>query len=292
MPEAPVLGPAGGRRELDELAFGARFQEGLVHQSVRAEQAARRRVAGHRVDQDPRDGLRGRRQAMAPEGHRTGSGRLEPGPHVDRRGRRLRAPSPFLYLQGQPQGAAGGLAQRPVPARASGAPLRSSTRAPSRSPRRARPANCSTVGARRGRPSWHWPQRRPMRPLSFRNLARVAVLAVENVGITDLLGAASCCSRPGLKRSQRAPLARVPRRSRRRPQRLHGGPRPKPPRKPDGPLAADHSTGRLREDLCALGRRQVHLPGPSRRSPDPDPPGHRGALRCPRDERPHDQRQV
>src|SRR5579862_4678817 len=43
MPDAPVLGPAGGRAKLDELAFGARCQEGLVHQSVRAEQAARRR---------------------------------------------------------------------------------------------------------------------------------------------------------------------------------------------------------------------------------------------------------
>src|SRR5204863_93138 len=42
MPDAPLLG-AGEKVSLDEEAFGARFAEALVHQSVRAEQAARRR---------------------------------------------------------------------------------------------------------------------------------------------------------------------------------------------------------------------------------------------------------
>src|SRR5438552_3058159 len=48
MPEAPILGAgarsAGAKKlKLDEGAFGARFHGPLVHQSVRAEQAARRR---------------------------------------------------------------------------------------------------------------------------------------------------------------------------------------------------------------------------------------------------------
>jgi len=48
MPDAPVLSPAadapGAKKvKLDDAAFGARFQGPLVHQSVRAEQAARRR---------------------------------------------------------------------------------------------------------------------------------------------------------------------------------------------------------------------------------------------------------
>ena len=46
MPDAPVLSPAGGaskKVKLDDAAFGARFAGPLVHQSVRAEQAARRR---------------------------------------------------------------------------------------------------------------------------------------------------------------------------------------------------------------------------------------------------------
>jgi large subunit ribosomal protein L4 len=43
MPDAPVLGAGAGKVTLDEVAFGARFHTPLVHQSVRAEQAARRR---------------------------------------------------------------------------------------------------------------------------------------------------------------------------------------------------------------------------------------------------------
>src|ERR1700747_1737143 len=46
MPEAPVLGADGtaaGEGTLDESAFGAGFNMPLVHESVRAEQAARRR---------------------------------------------------------------------------------------------------------------------------------------------------------------------------------------------------------------------------------------------------------
>ena len=45
MPDAPVLSVGGASRKvkLDDAAFGARFTGPLVHQSVRAEQAARRR---------------------------------------------------------------------------------------------------------------------------------------------------------------------------------------------------------------------------------------------------------
>ncbi len=44
MLDAPVLGAASSKKvKLDERAFGARFAGPLVHQSVRAEQAARRR---------------------------------------------------------------------------------------------------------------------------------------------------------------------------------------------------------------------------------------------------------
>src|SRR5438309_5550945 len=44
MPEAPVLGATGAKKvKLDEGAFSDRFRRALVHESVRAEQAARRR---------------------------------------------------------------------------------------------------------------------------------------------------------------------------------------------------------------------------------------------------------
>src|SRR5579871_1071676 len=46
MPDAPILSASGGasrKAKLDDAAFGGRFAGPLVHQSVRAEQAARRR---------------------------------------------------------------------------------------------------------------------------------------------------------------------------------------------------------------------------------------------------------
>jgi large subunit ribosomal protein L4 len=43
MAEAPVLGGGSKALALDETAFGARFNGPLLHESVRAELAARRR---------------------------------------------------------------------------------------------------------------------------------------------------------------------------------------------------------------------------------------------------------
>lgn len=44
MPDAPLIGGSAAKKvKLDDAAFGGRFVEGLVHESVRAEQAARRR---------------------------------------------------------------------------------------------------------------------------------------------------------------------------------------------------------------------------------------------------------
>src|SRR5947209_18350286 len=43
MPDAPVLGAGSDKVKLDDGAFEARFNMPLVHESVRAEQAARRR---------------------------------------------------------------------------------------------------------------------------------------------------------------------------------------------------------------------------------------------------------
>ena len=185
----PLLLGASKRVKLDESAFGARFLGPLVHQSVRAEQAARRR--GYRGHQDARHGLRRRRQALAPEGHRSCPCGLQPFSAVDRRRHRVRtatrAPTPSRST-----------ARSSVPRCAvlshctpSAARSRSSTPPRSRRPGRARRSICST----------EWGQTRPTlvvlaagrrsAALSFRNLARVAVLSTENVGVTDLVGAAS-----------------------------------------------------------------------------------------------------
>ena len=62
--------PAAARTkvDLDDAAFGAELQR-AARPRVRARRA-RRAPPGHAVDQDPRQGPRRRRQAVAPEGHR------------------------------------------------------------------------------------------------------------------------------------------------------------------------------------------------------------------------------
>ena len=79
---------------LDETAFGAPFNGPLVHESVRAELAAR--SARARRPQDPRRGPRRRRQAVAPEGHRPRPRRLLALADLDGRRQRLR-PRPRHY---------------------------------------------------------------------------------------------------------------------------------------------------------------------------------------------------
>ena len=109
---ASVLG--GGTVDLDPVAFEAAFNMPLVHETVRAELNARRH--GTAVDQDARRGLRRRRQAVAPEGHRPRTGRLLALAGMDGRRHRIRPHPAPLHGQGQPQGAPGGAAQRPVAA--------------------------------------------------------------------------------------------------------------------------------------------------------------------------------
>ena len=84
--------------KLDERRFGARFNPG---RSIHAERArgAGRAPARHAPRRKTRaDGLRRRRQAVAPEGHRPRPRRLEPLADLDRRRHRLRpaarAPTP------------------------------------------------------------------------------------------------------------------------------------------------------------------------------------------------------
>ena len=201
MPEAPVLG-AAKKVKLDETAFGARFL-GTARASERARRAGRApsRTA---ATEDPGDGLRRRRQAVAPEGHRSRARRLEPLTDLDRRRHRVRSAAALLHLQGQPQGAARRAAQRPVAARRA------------RLDRDSRRGAFSTPKTRQALELLEdWSAARPTLVvlgaggvdgrLSFRNLARVAVLTAENVGVTDLLGAASILvSEPALPGPLRA----------------------------------------------------------------------------------------
>jgi large subunit ribosomal protein L4 len=194
MPDAPLLaagGTSAKKVKLDEAAFGARFKGPLVHQSVRAEQAARRRGTA----------------ATKTRGQVSGGGAK---PWRQKGTGRARAGS-----SRSPIWTGGGITFGPHP--------RSYTFKVNRKEQRAALRSALSVHAERQSlaildaasfkapktrqaldllENWGPPaQRRPTLvvlvaeesavALSFRNLARVAVLTAENVGVTDLLGAAS-----------------------------------------------------------------------------------------------------
>ena len=189
MPDAPLLGGSAAKKvKLDESAFGARFSEPLVHQSVRAEQAARRRGTAATKTRAMVSG------GGAKPWRQKGTGRARAGSNRS------------------PIWTGGGVVFGPQP--------RSYTFKVNRKEQRAALRSALSLHAERGsvavldasaftapktRQAFDlldgWEQRRPtlvvLSPeesnaaLSFRNIPRVAVLTPENVGVTDLLGAAS-----------------------------------------------------------------------------------------------------
>jgi large subunit ribosomal protein L4 len=200
MPDAPVLGAGSGpakKVKLDDGAFGARFKGPLVHQSVRAEQAARRRGT---AATKTRGLVRG---GGAKPWRQKGTGRARAGSNRS------------------PIWTGGGIVFGPHP--------RSYTFKVNRKEQRAALRSALSVHAERGSVAIvqasafaepktgqafelleDWGQARPTlvvlgpeesaAALSFRNLARVAVMGAEDVGVTDLLGAASLLiSEPALE---------------------------------------------------------------------------------------------
>jgi len=197
MPDAPVLGAgeeagAAKKVKLEDSAFGAGFVGGLVHQSVRAEQAARRRGTAATKTRAMVSG------GGAKPWRQKGTGRARAG------------------SSRSPLWTGGGTAFGPHP--------RSYTFKVNRKEQRAALRSALSLHAQRGSLAilhaaafqapktsqahellndWDPPthQTHPVlvvlsaeessAALSFRNLARVAVLTAENVGVTDLLGAAS-----------------------------------------------------------------------------------------------------
>jgi large subunit ribosomal protein L4 len=187
MPDAPMLG-AGKSVKLSETAFAARFLGPLVHQSVRAEQAARRRgtaatktrglVSGGGAKPWRQKGTGRARAGSSRSPIWTGGGTAF-GPQsrsytfkVNRKEQRAALRSALSLHAGR-----GSIAL--VDAASFQAPKTSQARAlldswgPTRPTLVVLAAEESSVA------------------LSFRNLARVAVLTAEDVGVTDLLAAAS-----------------------------------------------------------------------------------------------------
>jgi large subunit ribosomal protein L4 len=190
MAEAPVLG-AGKKVKLDDAAFGARFKKALIHESVRAEQAARRRGTAATKTRAMVSG------GGAKPWRQKGTGRARAG------------------SSRSPIWTGGGVAFGPQP--------RSYTFKVNRKERLAALRSALSLHAERSsiaiidagpfdvpktRQAFEllqdWETKARITPtlvvltaeegnaaLSFRNIARVAVLTPENVGVTDLLGAAA-----------------------------------------------------------------------------------------------------
>jgi large subunit ribosomal protein L4 len=187
MPEAPVLG-ATKKVKLDDAAFGARFSGPLVHQSVRAEQAARRRGTAATKTRGMVSG------GGAKPWRQKGTGRARAGSSrspVWTGGGTVFGPQPRSYtfkVNRKEQRAALRSALSLHAERGSIAILDASAFTA--------PKTSQALGLLEdwGQPRGTLVVLRPEESsaaLSFRNIARVAVLTVENVGVTDLLGAAS-----------------------------------------------------------------------------------------------------
>ncbi len=187
--KAPVLGTTK-KVDLDDAAFGAAFNESLVHESVRAELAARRQGT-HATK--TRGKVRG---GGAKPWRQKGTGRARAGsiraPHLDRRRHRLRSLAAQLHPQGQPQGAPRRAAQRALAC----TPTRDTIAVFDPSDLVQEPMAKVAAGLLAD-----WGQRSPVlvvlteeqsrAALAFRNLERVSVLPAQDIGVTDLIGAAA-----------------------------------------------------------------------------------------------------
>jgi large subunit ribosomal protein L4 len=187
--EAPVLGAGATKNvKLDESAFGARFNGPLVHQSVRAEQAARRRGTAATKTRGMVSG------GSAKPWRQKGTGRARAGSSrspIWTGGGVTFGPQPRSYtfkVNRKEQRAAFRSALSLHAERASIAVLDAASFS---QPRTRQAADLLDT--------WDQPQptlvvltaEESAAGLSFRNLDRVAVLTHENVGVADLLGAAS-----------------------------------------------------------------------------------------------------
>src|SRR6201989_2929800 len=111
MADAPILGAAKTKKvKLDDVAFGARFNGPLVHESVRAELAARRQ--GTHSTKTRGNVRGGGAKPWRQKGPRPPPRRLVAPARLDRRRHRLRPDAAPLHLQGQSQGAPRRAAQR------------------------------------------------------------------------------------------------------------------------------------------------------------------------------------
>ncbi len=201
MPDAPVLGasaclPSVKKVKLDEAIFTTRFNEALVHQSVRAEQAARRRGTAATKTRGMVSG------GGAKPWRQKGTGRARAGSNrspIWTGGGTVFGPQPRSYtfkVNRKEQRAALRSALSLHAERGSLAVLDSSAFS---APKTKQAFDLLDDWNRPGATLVVLAAEDANAALSFRNLAGVAVLTHENVGVADLLGAASLLiSQPAL----------------------------------------------------------------------------------------------
>jgi large subunit ribosomal protein L4 len=192
MPDAPILGASATKNvKLDESAFSAGFAGSLVHQSVRAEQAARRRgtaatktrglVSGGGAKPWRQKGTGRARAGSSRSPVWTGGGTVfgpEPRSYtfkVNRKEQRAALRSALSLHAGRSSMAILDASAFTEPKTRQAAELLDDWRPP----KELLPA-LVVLAAEESSAA-----------LSFRNLHRVAVLTPESVGVADLLGAAS-----------------------------------------------------------------------------------------------------
>jgi len=192
MPDVPVLGGEQSKRvKLDEHAFTARFNGPLVHQSVRAEQAARRRGTASTKTRGKVSG------GGAKPWRQKGTGRARAGSNrspIWTGGGVVFGPQPRSYtfkVNRKEQRAALRSALSVHAERGSLAVLDTSVFT---APKTSQAAGLLDDWGASGTPLPTLvvlAAEESSAALSFRNLDRVAVLTHESVGVADLLGAAS-----------------------------------------------------------------------------------------------------
>jgi large subunit ribosomal protein L4 len=195
MPDAPLLGshPSTAKQvSLDERAFAVRFNGPLVHQSVRAEQAARRRGTAATKTRGMVSG------GGAKPWRQKGTGRARAGSSrspVWTGGGTVFGPQPRSYtfkVNRKEQRAA---LRSALSLHADRGSIAIVDVAPFTAPKTSQALellkNWDSAGRPAGPTLVALAAEESAAALSFRNLARVSVLAHENVGVADILSAAS-----------------------------------------------------------------------------------------------------
>jgi large subunit ribosomal protein L4 len=185
-PTAPKIG--GGKVNLDEAAFGARFNEGLVHETVRAEQGARRRGTAATKTRGEVRGGGGKPWRQKGTGRaRAGSTRSP----IWRGGGTIFGPSPRSYTFKVNRKARKAALRSALSVHAERGSLAVFDGGTFSEPATKQAAQLLADWDREGRVLVLLGAEENAAGKSFRNIAGIGVLPADDAGVTDIIGAAS-----------------------------------------------------------------------------------------------------